>query len=115
MKELSELNLNQFIGTSEYYRHSFFKMTYTDGIKYLADKAGCYWLLDIIATEIFPSLRKQPFIVINMKVEDNKAVITADDGNKNVFYTRAVEYTDFPSGDLKLYLQGGVLLLPSEY
>ncbi|AFZ01593.1 DUF6876 family protein [Calothrix sp. PCC 6303] len=39
--------LNQFTGSTTLYKH-WLGLKYTDGIKYLADEASCYWLLDAI-------------------------------------------------------------------
>lgn len=39
--------LAQFTGTNEWHRHSLMKsITYTDGVKYVADEAGAYWFTD---------------------------------------------------------------------
>lgn len=37
----------QAYGTEQYYKH-FESLLYTDGIKNMCDKLGCYWLIDII-------------------------------------------------------------------
>ena len=42
-------NLSGFSGTENYYRHMG-GLLLTDGVKFLADNADCYWLLDIIAS-----------------------------------------------------------------
>ena len=48
--KLTKADLQQFTGTDHYYRHSINRhVLFTDGVKYLADKAGAYWLLDEIA------------------------------------------------------------------
>ena len=47
---LTESDLWQFTGTEHWYRHALVRnVSFTDGAKYLADHAGAYWLLDIIA------------------------------------------------------------------
>lgn len=49
MSNLKE-ELDQFIGgAAQWYRHPLNrKALYTDGVKYLAEKAGAYWLVDDI-------------------------------------------------------------------
>ncbi len=42
-----EDELEQFYGTEKWYRH-FTGLVYTDGIKYLAENAGAYWLIDLV-------------------------------------------------------------------
>ncbi len=46
---LTETDLNQFTGTECYYAY-LVGLKLTDGVKFMADKAGAYWLLDIIAS-----------------------------------------------------------------
>jgi hypothetical protein len=42
--------LRQFNGTENWYRHGLIRnVAYTDGAQYVAEHAGAYWLLDIIA------------------------------------------------------------------
>jgi len=47
---LTEADLAQFTGSEQLYRHSLVKrFCYTDGVKYIAERAGAYWLIDEIA------------------------------------------------------------------
>ena len=46
---------------------------------------------------------------------DNSAVLTCERDKDDVALTQAIEFTDFPLEEVKLYLSNGVLLLPSEY
>ena len=41
-------SLNQFIGTSRYYKY-YLNTALTDGTRYLAEQLRCFWLLDDIA------------------------------------------------------------------
>ena len=44
-----EAGLRQFYGTEVWYRHPLFrKCLYTEGVQYLAEHGGAYWLLDLI-------------------------------------------------------------------
>ncbi|MCK1641666.1 hypothetical protein IVA95_30015 [Bradyrhizobium sp. 157] len=50
MTKLTPADLAHFTGTAEWYRHGLNRrMLYTDGVQYLAEKGGAYWLLDKIA------------------------------------------------------------------
>jgi hypothetical protein len=126
MNKLEE-NLRQFTGTEKYYSNSVYPFRYTDGIKYLADHAGAYWLLDAIA-----SWQGNPIIKSNwddlgqiqfwkLKVSpDNSAVLICErDLDEPVVITQRITFTDFPLLEVTLYLcdmkSQGVLLLPSEY
>ena len=45
--------LAQAIGTENYYRHGVVKnLVYTDGVKAVASKLECYWLIDVVASWI---------------------------------------------------------------
>lgn len=120
MNNSSELrsSLTQFYGTEQYYFNPLYRwMKYTDGVKFFAENAanGAYWLLDIIGTELKALTKKEDFLNIVFNSANNQGVITVDDGNDNILYTRNIEYTDCPEGEWKFYLTGDVLMLPTEY
>lgn len=113
-------DLTQFTGTDQYYYNPLYPaMKYTDGVKYLAEHAGAYWLLDIIGTEYFPKQHKGKypgFLVIKLTVTpQNTAEISLEDGDLKSIAARVIDYTDFPEGTWSLWLIDGVLILPSEY
>jgi hypothetical protein len=112
-------NLNRFYGSDVWYRHGLNRnMLYTEGVQYFAENAGghgAYWLLDIIATEVFPLLKKEPFIHITTHVREERAWIVADDGNGSEFWHCDIQFTDLQPGTWEFYLTDNVLLLPSEY
>ena len=104
--------LNQCIGTSQYLLHWARQLKFTDGIKFLADNAGAYWLIDAIASY----QRKEPFQLWQLKVKDSKAVLTMkEDSGEPTLVKQEITYTDFPLDEITLYLIDGILLLTSEY
>ena len=110
--------LANFYGTEKWYRHPLLgAMLYTEGVQFFAENAGggAYWFLDIVATEIFPLLKKQPFMVVSIDVEEEATTITANDGNGNQLFLKEINWTDCPEGAGEFYLTDNVLLLPSEY
>jgi len=109
-------NLSQFTGTENYYPYNFGIML-TDGIKYLADNADCYWLLDIVASYQFnKELENAPFQIWELKAKNEKGIVTCkEDSNMPEIVKQKIPYTDFPLAKIKLYLIDGVLMLPSEY
>ena len=94
-------------------------MLYTDGVQCFAEQGGsqgAYWFIDIVATEVWPLLKKQPFMTIVLAVSENDtAEITVGNGNGRVLKTRQIEDTDMQPGDWKFFLTDNVLLLPGEY
>ena len=114
-EEKLKVELSSFTGTEYYYRH-FTGLKFTDGIKYLADKTDCYWLIDLIGS--YQNLLKEiPFQVWTVKVnKGGYAVVTCrEDTNEPVIVKQEIEYTDFPLSEFECYCIDGVLILKSEY
>ena len=116
--------LRNFYGTERYYRTNP-GLLVTDGVKFLADKAHCYWLLDMVWSYL-PVLRKSRdtfFVVVLTKegVRDPGAVFSIQDDipPNQTCAQQAIEYTDFPLDEIVLYLSATeeefVLMLRSEY
>jgi hypothetical protein len=117
-KTLDESELAIFTGSEHWYQHWLGKTLYTDGVKFVAEQAAAYWLIDEIAiNQTRPKVRAEKFQVWVLKVdlEKRKAVLTCDDGNGNVVFTKRIEFTDFPLVEIKFYYADGTILLPSEY
>lgn len=119
---LTKADLEQFTGTENYYRHILSGAIYTDGVAFMAEKAGAYWLLDkiLITTKYFKDIKiKAKMIKFGSwtlhKNVDNSALLECQDGNKNSLYKEKIDYTDFPMEKLTLWSINGVLILPSEY
>ncbi|MBW4622378.1 MAG: hypothetical protein KME17_23860 [Cyanosarcina radialis HA8281-LM2] len=110
--------LSYYTGTENYYRHPLKQFLYTDGIKYLADTAKCYWFLDAIAS-YQPTLKSDPMLaefqiwmlVVN---PDLTAKLRCYRYRNDLALQQRIEFTDFPLPEIKLYLENGVLMLPSE-
>ena len=109
--------LSQFIGTEKLYRITH-RHVLTDGTKYLAEQAKCFWLMDAIASYLTSSYDDY-FAVARLVVKDSSATLTLDDGNDTEFATQQIEYTDFPLNEIKLYCsfdgEHWVIMLTSEY
>jgi len=118
-KTLTKADLAQFTGSEQWYRHAMARdILYTDGMKYVAETAGAYWLIDeialaqgfdkLIAAEEFQSWK----LTVNA---DHTATLTYEDGDGGVVFTKAIEFTDFPLEEITLYFINNTILLPSEY
>ena len=89
---------------------------YTDGIKYLAEHAECYWLLDFIfSNQMLKAIKAEEFQVWTLKKEGSKATITVGDGNDNIVKTFKIPYTSFPLEEYTIWMIQGRLILKSEY
>ena len=92
-------NLFQFTGSDRFYRH-FTKHIYTQGVQYVADKCGAYWLIDLIMShQCDPKVRKEEFQQwkLFLNKEGSSAVAICDDGNGNEVTRQEIEYTTFPN------------------
>jgi hypothetical protein len=117
-KTLTEADLANFTGSETWHQHWLRKTRFTDGVKYLADQAGAYWLIDEVAiNQTRPKIKAEGFQVWVLKVdlEKRKGVLTCDDGNGNVVFAKRIEFTDFPLPEVTLYYTDSTILLPSEY
>lgn len=113
-----ELELANFTGTEHYYQHNVGNFQYTDGIKYLAEKGRCYWLLDVIGSyQLLKEIKPIPFQLWELTVHENdSAVVTMkEDTDQPLLVNQKIPFTDFPLKHTKLYLDNGVLMLPTEY
>lgn len=118
--------LNQFRGSDVLFQHWFAKMCYTEGVRYLANKVECYWLIEEIAHVILPRLlkkNKDKFYSIQLLVNsDQSAEIIICNGNNNIYLQHKITWTDFPIVNqiIQFYLCDTphnyyCLMLPSEY
>ncbi len=116
MKTLTQNDLDMFNGTENWYKHTLSGYTYTDGVKYLADKAGAYWLIDkiLLTTRYTKKLQECGTWILYVN-EDKTAVLECGDGNGNSLYKEKLEFTDFPLSKVEIWFVTDVLLLPSEY
>lgn len=109
--------LAQFTGTTQWYYHPLFKAyRYTDGIRFLAQNAGAYWLLEfILSHQSNAKIKATSFQSWKLVREGEGCIITVDDGNKNEIETFQINYTDFPLDSIRIWMVDDVMLLPSEY
>jgi hypothetical protein len=111
---LSKHELNQFYGTENWYKHWCTKLVYTDGIKYVGEKAGAYWFIDHVALQVLPLVRRNDLIDITLHARtDKKGCIEVKNLNTVVHHFE-LDYTTFPVGEWKFVLQDNVLCLPAE-
>ncbi|MBD2039219.1 DUF6876 family protein [Microcoleus sp. FACHB-672] len=128
--EKLEAALPQFNGTNTYFKH-ILGLSYTDGLKFLAENAECYWLIDAIASHQIKALknpRLKDFQLWILAVGDSHEFIKPSPGNNAILtcwedtpvlgvkppITQQIEFTDFPLPVIKFYLENSVLMLPSE-
>lgn len=110
-------------GADHFVRHPLVKsFHYSDGVQSLAE-TGCYWLLDVLATEI----RQRDFIakdaylcIVSIMVKGGIGIIEGKFSDDDPAPYRKRVNTDMPDGEWLLYLSNdgdGVIrcILPTEY
>lgn len=110
-------------GANHFVRHPLVRgFLYSDGVEQIAE-AGCYWLLDIIATECPHSLRRAGEVNAMVRVtvgKDHQALIDMTvAGDARPVWTRHINVTDMPPGQWLFELadegHGCVLILLTEH
>lgn len=118
-QKITQNDLVQFSGTEKYYRHQ--TLLLTDGVFYLAEKAECFWLMDVIWSHAMEKrwFGKEDFITCKLTVQDTVGEVIFDDGNGRILITQHIPFTDFPLNQIQLYIVRGernlVIMLPGEY
>jgi len=105
--------LSRHTGTDNYYQHNF-GLVYTDGIKAFCDRFQCYWFIYVIVS-YQPTLKNEEFQVWSLgKNEDSSAVVICTDGDNKVLASQDIPFTDFEADECTVWVECGVILLPSE-
>lgn len=128
---ITHADLQQFTGDLERFRHPLARrVIYTPGIKFLADRASAYWLIDEIALVIAggevakaglsdPRVLSLHFWRLDVS-QDRSAELTARaDSDVAPFVRRQIPWTDFPLDYIDVWAgfdgQYWTLYLPSEH
>ena len=94
-------------GTDHFYFNPLYrKFFYSDGVKECAE-AGCYWLLDILATELPAEFKraKEYSCMVYVVVKENKAEIIGKFSEDDPApWTKKVDLTDLPEGTWEFYV-----------
>lgn len=108
-------------GTDNFHFNPLYRnFLYSDGVKELAE-TGCYWLLDLLGTELDSMVAPYMSPIVQIKVKGGKADLEAtwaDDEPPR--WARHIDYTDMPEGEWTLYISDDGdgkrrCILPTEY
>ena len=117
--------LLHFTGSETLYRHGLNRnFLYTEGVQWLAENTGAYWLIDAIASNQSvalrdPMLKDMQFWTLK-KQQDGSWLLFCERDTNDVAIRQDIEFSDFPLLEIKLWvgLSGDhkwTLMLPSEY
>ena len=135
MSTLTEADLSQFTGSDQWTRHSLCRnVIYSQGMEFVAEKAGAHWLIDAIASHeaANPKMKREcaadedfnylHFWTLTVDLQQHTAILSCrKDSNLPLVVKQVIEYTDFPLSEIKVYAgtdgpgQPRKLYLPSEY
>lgn len=123
--------LAQFTGDLQRWRHSLFRrLIYTPGVRYLAERAGAYWLIDAIASwlgsrEFVEAASKDDridsisFWTLTVNGDRTAVLAARADSDEPEFIRQEIPFTDFPLREINIWCgrddDRWVLFLPSEY
>mgnify|MGYP003113893332 CR=1 FL=1 len=122
VNEIKE-GLQHFHGSEMFYQIPLIRTRFTNGLKYLANVAECFWLITDVSVIAKSLLNRSHFITIDFKrlseeeqdYTGYEAEIIYSDGNGNIFEIHRYNFTDFPLDELRLYFVDNTLMLTSEY
>ena len=120
---ITQADLEAFIGTTNWYK-GICGLLFTDGVKFLAEHAEAFWLIDVVASyqrRLARTERLREFQLWQIKrtASNPQGVIVTcrGDSDEEPVVTQHIPYSDFPAELLPLewYVEGGVMLLKSEH
>ncbi len=111
--------LRNFRGTATWFRPMLFpKYLYTEGVQFLAEEAGAYWLMEMIFSfQTKAAIRRAGYFQAwDLTVAENQtATLTCENGDCEVVFSHRLTFTDFPLPKIKMFFIHDTLLLTSEY
>lgn len=121
-----QAELDQFTGTMQWHKiNPHYPVLATDGIKYMADKCGAWWLLDEVWLQLHAqkAFQKDHMWVVEFTCRDNRGMIKIHNGQEGKARINLkdipIHFTDFPLDSIKFWAhqqgKGCIFLLPSEY
>ena len=115
---LDATTLAQFTDTAQYWRVAR-QFVITDSVKYLADNAHCFWLIDAVISHLLEIGTLDWFVLVTAEVSGSSAILIYEDGNGAEYARQAIPYTDLQLRSVNLYAvwdsERWVIMLPSEY
>jgi hypothetical protein len=117
-EQLDVTTLAQFTGTAQYWRVAR-QFVITDGVKYLAESAACFWLIDAAISHLLEIGTADWFVLVRVEVLGSSAVMIYEDGNGSEHARQEIAYTDLALSSVRLYAvwdsERWVIMLTSEY
>lgn len=110
--------LRQFTGSTEFFRHFTNTLIYTEGAKFIAERARLYWLIDLIAALQLRALKDpalREFQLWELRVANGGAMVVCLRDSEDEAFRLRLRFADSALDFVRLYVANGTLMLPSEY
>ena len=115
-------SLRQFTGSENFHKHLFpgkSPIILSDGCDFVRTRMKAYWLFDaILSYQCEMVLKDVNFQVWELRQlrKDLSWILTCrQDSDKKPLISQAIEFSDFPIEEIKIWVIDKVALLPSEY
>ena len=110
--------LAQFRRSEDFYPHRSQALVYTAGVKFLAERCGLFWLIDVIAAWQWWALRDPDLAFFQLwelrLIGTRRVVMCLKDSETLAFSLPVARRNDSALDSVSLYVQSGVVMLPSE-
>ncbi len=110
-------DLGKFVGSLNFYSHTYSSLLYTEGVQYVAKnggKKGAHWLIDAIAAyQEDPRLTGVQLWKLVVDRNKKRGTLTCN-CNQDIIIRQDIKYTDFPLDEIEIYIEDSVMLLSSE-
>lgn len=109
--------LAQFRRSEEFYTRPPYALVYTAGVRFLAERCGLFWLIDVIAAWQCRALRDPDLAIFQLwelRPTGTRRILLCKRDSDNVAFALPVGDRDSALDYVSLYVQFGVLMLPSE-
>lgn len=110
----------QCTGTEAYHR-SALGLVHTDGVKIMAEMCEAWWLVDAIASyqpKLMRHERLQQFQFWKLTLDGKGGAVLEcrQDSDEPCDVSQLIPFTDFPLPEgIELWVESGILILPSEH
>lgn len=110
--------LARFRRSEEFHPHPSHALVYTAGVKFLAERCGLSWLIDVIAAWQWRALRDADLAIFQLwelrLIGTRRVVACMRDSESVAFRVPVAKQHDSALDSVSLYVEFGVLMLPSE-
>lgn len=110
LKHVLSLSRN---GADSFHKIGFGPFVASNGVVDVCNAAGCFWLTDILASEVAPKLIRDinsgeiATVLVHVEAKGSECDIKVTHSDTGpAYFTKHIGYTDFPEGNWPLFEMG---------